>query len=179
MVLVCQRLVASSVCRQFSSGISHLHIGHCHCASLQRCFVTPARLAPSVRRVKGSMAAPDHQPFLNGKGPEDGVTFTHIPHPDWQPGKKQPNPWNSTKMVGAAASGPLAAPVTCFMRPAQRQDFTLVLTAQQCAVLSFVGRCLLNHIPIDCSKLPLVVVLRSNFDARGSPPRRCRWIPRR
>jgi len=41
------------------------------------------------------------QSFLNGKGPDEGVEFTHIPHPDWQPGEKQPNPWNSTSMVRA------------------------------------------------------------------------------
>ena len=44
------------------------------------------------------------QSFLNGKGPDEGVEFTHIPHPDWQPGDKQPNPWNSTSMVRARFS---------------------------------------------------------------------------
>lgn len=48
--------------------------------------------------------------FLNGRGPDEGVTWMSRPHPDWQPGDKQPNPWGSTNFetldpaeLGAAA----------------------------------------------------------------------------
>ena len=37
--------------------------------------------------------------FLNGKGPDEAVVWTETPHPDWQPGQKQPNPWGSDATV--------------------------------------------------------------------------------
>ena len=43
-----------------------------------------------------------------------GVTWTSRPHPEWKPGDKQPNPWNSSKIktldpveIGAAEAYPL------------------------------------------------------------------------
>lgn len=37
--------------------------------------------------------------FLNGRGPDEGVNWKSQPHPDWQPGSKQPNPWGSTNFI--------------------------------------------------------------------------------
>ena len=106
MSLVCGRLAASSVRCQFAARITHLQIDPRQRASWQNVAAAPARQAPSPCKAMGSMAEPDHQPFLNGKGPDEGVEFTHIPHPDWQPGEKQPNPWNSTSMVGGLVLPP-------------------------------------------------------------------------
>lgn len=52
--------------------------------------------------------------FINGRGRDEGVTWTSPPHPDWKPGDKQPNPWNSSNFqtldpsaIGSAAAYPL------------------------------------------------------------------------
>ena len=37
--------------------------------------------------------------FLNGKGINEAVEWKQMPHPDWQPGQKQPNPWGSETTV--------------------------------------------------------------------------------
>jgi len=51
--------------------------------------------------------------FINGKGRDEGVSWTTRPHQDWQPGDKQPNPWGSTSYtrVDPAAIGAAAYPL--------------------------------------------------------------------
>ena len=62
-----------------------------------------ASAVPS-RHVRAMGSTPDgrsdgQQNFLNGKDREEGISWADPPHPNWQPGEKQPNPWGSTTMV--------------------------------------------------------------------------------